>query len=198
MRNALRALSNIQTGVPGNLPAHLGLAYNAWAPIVSSGDDRSKHGKVPDKLRMQNGTDRNPRADWLTKISEMPVSADYKRAFERWKSSFGPPGHILLEFTLDSRLLIGHGNPSATEVGLTVHHTWGTPLIPGPALKGLCANYTVSTYGPDDTTKVPWEHTIDTEKERADFQGVIWDGKHIKAGPGEVYRAIFGAPVTVI
>ena len=32
-------------------------------------------------------------------------------------------------------------------MGLTVHHTWGVPVIPGASLKGLCAHYTAATYG---------------------------------------------------
>lgn len=188
MRDALLPVCNIDQGVPTEIPDHLGLAYDAWAPVVSEGSDRSKHGKVPDK-----GTNDNisPRASWLEKLAGLQIAPYYAHAFERWKKSFAVPGHTLLDFTLDSRLLVGHGNPSATEVGLTVHHTWGAPVITGSALKGLCAHYTASIYGPDDLDILPWDQL---DKERAQFQGVLWDGKKIKAGPGGYYRALFGAP----
>lgn len=39
---------------------------------------------------------------------------------------------------LASSLAIGLGNETPLEVGLTVHHTYGMPVIPGSALKGLC------------------------------------------------------------
>jgi CRISPR-associated protein Cmr6 len=34
-------------------------------------------------------------------------------------------------FELTNRFLIGHGNASATDVGLSVHHTWGVSVILG-------------------------------------------------------------------
>ena len=170
MRRALRdALGN-------EVPDHLGLAYEAWGPV---GDD----GKVGD----------NDRRPWLKKLAGLAVSPDYARYFARWKASFASDGDRLAEFTLTSRLLIGHGNASAIDVGLTVHHTWGVPVIPGSALKGLVAHYVDATYGPADASKKPWEQEGD-ERVRANYQGVIWRRRRIARGPGAIYRALFGAP----
>jgi CRISPR-associated protein Cmr6 len=163
--------------IGGKVPGHLGLAYDAWAP-TEVGD-----GKVSD--------DR--RRPWLEKLAELAVSPDYARSFERWKGSFSATGDRLAELTLASRLLIGHGNASAIDVGLTVHHTWGVPVIPGSALKGLVAHYVDATYGPTDASKNPWEQQGD-ERVRADYQGVTRNGRRIERGPGVVYRALFGAP----
>lgn len=157
-------------------PDHVALAYDAWGPV---GDD----GKVPDARRAQ----------WLSDLAGIVVSPDYSRSFERWKASFSATGDRLAELTLASRLLIGHGNASAIDVGLTVHHTWGVPLIPGSALKGLVAHYVDATYGPTEPGKKPWEQQGD-ERARADYQGVIWNHRRIERGPGVVYRALFGAP----
>jgi CRISPR-associated protein Cmr6 len=74
-----------------------------------------------------------------------------------------------------------------------VHHTWGVPVIPGSALKGLVAHYVDATYGPTDPGKAPWEQLGD-ERVRADYQGVTWNGRRIERGPGAIYRALFGAP----
>jgi CRISPR-associated protein Cmr6 len=167
MRDVLRTIG---------VPEHLALAYDAWAPV---GDD----GKVND----------DARKSWLDRLAELEVSPDYARSFERWKASFKAPGDRLAKLTLESRLLIGHGNSSATDVGLTVHHTWGVPIIPGSALKGLVAHYVDATYGPTDADKKPWEQPGD-ERVRADYQGVTWKGRRIERGPGAVYRALFGAP----
>jgi CRISPR-associated protein Cmr6 len=90
-------------------------------------------------------------------------------------------------------LLIGHGNSSASGVGITVHHTWGVPVIPGSALKGLVAHYVDATYGPNEPDRKPWEQQGD-ERTRADYQGLTWRGRRIESGPGTVYRALFGAP----
>ncbi|MBL8695143.1 MAG: type III-B CRISPR module RAMP protein Cmr6 [Planctomycetes bacterium] len=157
-------------------PDHVGIAYDAWGPV---GDD----GKVPDARRAQ----------WLSDLAGIGVSPDYSRSFERWKASFSAPGDRLAELTLASRMLIGHGNASASGVGLTVHHTWGVPLIPGSSLKGLVAHYVDATYGPADPNRKPWEQEGD-ERVRANYQGVTWNGRRIERGPGAVYRALFGAP----
>lgn len=158
-------------------PDHVGLAYDAWAPV--GGD-----GKLPDEAR--------PR--WLGRLSRLHMSPDYHHAFKRWEKSFGLPGDRTFKLELQSRLLVGHGNSSATDVGLTVHHTWGVPVIPGSALKGLVAHYVDAVYGPDDPDRPPWEQPDDEQRYRARYQGVTWKSRRIHRGPGDIYRALFGAP----
>ncbi len=50
-------------------------------------------------------------------------------------------------FTLATkgRLAVGLGNASAMEIGLTLHHVYGVPIIPGQALKGLALRYANAT-----------------------------------------------------
>lgn len=167
----------LKNSIGGEIPDHVGLAYDAWAPTEVA------DGKVSD----------NKRRIWLEQLAELAVSPDYARSFERWKASFSNAGDRLAELTLASRLLIGHGNASAVDVGMTVHHTWGVPVIPGSALKGLVAHYVDATYGPTEPDKKPWELQGD-ERDRADYQGVTWNRRRIERGPGAVYRALFGAP----
>jgi len=160
------------------VPDHVGLAYGAWAWIANDGT-----GKIAD----------GDRASWLSALARRGISPDYARAFERWRSSFSAPGDRARELELRSRLLIGHGNPGPTDVGLTVHHTWGVPMIPGSALKGLLAHYVDAIYGPADPELPLWDQP-ETEREHARYQGVIWNGRRIQRGPSDVYRALFGAP----
>jgi CRISPR-associated protein Cmr6 len=143
------------------------------------GDD----GKVPDARR----------AEWLSALAALAVAPDYSRSFQRWKTSFSAPGDRVFELVLASRLLVGHGNSSAIDVGITVHHAWGVPVIPASALKGLVAHFVDATYGPNEPERRPWEQEGD-ERARADYQGVTWRGRRIERGPGAVYRALFGAP----
>jgi len=150
------------------LPDHAGLAYEVWAPFAS------ENGKIPDE----------DRSTWLEAIAEREPSPDYPKAYARWKASFGPPRDLTIEVVAAARLLVGHGNGSATDVGLTLHRTWGVPVIPGSALKGLLAHWVEATLGPADPS----------ESDRLPFAGVEWDGRRILRGPGEVYRALFGAP----
>lgn len=169
MRDALSALSK-------HPPDHLALAYDSWAPLGTDG-------KLAD----------TERQDWLSRITERELVEDYEDAFKVWKTSFGAPGDLHGELELQGRLLIGHGNSSATGMGITVHHTWGVPVIPGSALKGLVAHYIDAVYGPDDTAVAtpPWEPT---NGDRAAFQGLTWRGRRIQRGPGSTYRSIFGSP----
>lgn len=156
-------------------PVHPGLVYDVYAPIrseaaIETDEDR---GKIPDDLKNA----------WLSKIADQGVCEDYPNAYKRWRDSF--PGEKQEVVTFKSRLLIGHGNPSGSEVGLTVHRTWGVPVIPGSALKGLTAHYVETVYGPDRDN---------SDKERDDYRGVTWKERRIADGPGEVYRCLFGSP----
>jgi CRISPR-associated protein Cmr6 len=159
----------VRTALPERrLPDHAGLAYEVWAPFASA------DGKIPDELRSR----------WLEAIACLAPPADYPAAFARWKASFGQTGDEVVEVQAVSRLLVGHGNGSATDVGLTLHRTWGVPVIPGSALKGLLAHWVEATFGPADPS----------ESDRLPFAGVDWKDRRIVHGPGKVYRALFGAP----
>jgi CRISPR-associated protein Cmr6 len=153
--------------------SHLALAYDAWAPVAEDGED-------PGKVPPERGQREPFKSKWLDDLEHLPIDRDYRLAYARWKNSLQGSGRHCKEIKLASRLLVGHGNASATEVGLSVHHTWGVPVIPGSALKGLCAHYTAATYGRQD----------------APFSGPGWDKdrRRIEAPPGDYYRALFGAP----
>lgn len=64
--------------------------------------------------------------------------AAYEAAFTRWKAALEKSGAALLEAELVAPLAIGLGNAAPLEVGLSLHRTYGLPLLPGSALKGLC------------------------------------------------------------
>jgi len=62
----------------------------------------------------------------------------YKLAFERWKAM--TPGADA-DLDVRGRLIVGLGGENVLETGITLHHTYGIPVIPGSALKGLAAHY---------------------------------------------------------
>jgi CRISPR-associated protein Cmr6 len=179
MRKALRGICCPN----GPLSSHFALAYDAWAPVVDAHSDANKIGKVPDE----------DKGEWLNKLADLAINEHYRKFYDRWKASF--PGTQWKEIALASRLLVGHGNASATGVGLTVHHTWGVPMIPGSALKGLCAHYTAATYGLPGQEK---GNPAPSSEPRGDarFSGPKWEEgrRRIEASPGNYYRALFGAP----
>jgi CRISPR-associated protein Cmr6 len=84
-------------------------------------------------------------------------------------------------FELASRLLIGHGNASATDVGLSMHHTWGVSVILGSAMKELPAHYLNMFFGPANPSLPSWEQP-QVQRERATYQGIIWRDRRIERG----------------
>ncbi len=145
---------------------HFGLAYDVLAPSPS----------------LNNGDYETAREAWLSDCEKIAIAPDYARFYGQWVDSFaGDSLSSQREASLTSRLLVGHGNPSASEVGLTVHRTWGVPMIPGAALKGLTAHYVDAVYGGE---------AVEVE---ADFRRQAWNGPAESHGPGEHFGALFGA-----
>lgn len=71
----------------------------------------------------------------LEAIVQTPIGPAYPGAFQRWKAALKDA--VFLEATTRTPLAIGLGNSSPLENGLTLHHTYGVPYLPGSALKGL-------------------------------------------------------------
>ena len=80
-------------------------------------------------------------------------------------------------FEVAGRMIVGLGGSSVLETGLTLNHIYGTPIIPGSALKGLAAHYCSEVWG----------------KANPKFKGPQRDDKeNIVESAGEYYRFIFG------
>ncbi|MFE8601689.1 type III-B CRISPR module RAMP protein Cmr6 [Archangium violaceum] len=153
--------------LPGQVPSHAGLGYTRGAPLAVLREDPAA------------------RKKWLELLSQCGEPARYARAYRRWKDSFQGSDTLCFIVRAESRLLVGHGTSSATGVGLTLHHTWGVPVLPGSSLKGLTAHYVQNVYGPAPG---------DEEPEREPFRGTDWEHSRPSRAPGAVFRRLFGAP----
>ena len=71
----------------------------------------------------------------LKTIAGRRISPAYKAAFEAWQNY--QQQAVTMQATTSGPLATGLGNASPYEVGLTLHHTYGVPYLPGSALKGL-------------------------------------------------------------
>jgi len=71
-------------------------------------------------------------------IKNSKASSAYKAAFGRWERLAKARGSLVFREALKGPLALGLGNESVTEVGLTTHFTYGMPIIPGSAIKGIC------------------------------------------------------------
>jgi CRISPR-associated protein Cmr6 len=166
IRNAFPADATLATrGVH-----HVGLVYDLLGP----------------PLRHDGSVDQDKRGDWLDACENAAIDPDYRLFFERWRVSFPADETTFREVEATKRLLLGHGNPSISEVGITVDHTWGVPLLTGSALKGLLSHYLDATYGSDDAN----------DGERRTWRGPTWKDRRIPSGlgPGEYHGLLFGAP----
>lgn len=213
MREVLRRLM----AEAGCGPDHAGLAYDVWAPSGRRGDKDASDpagwdawlnwlaGPVDgrdgrDGPDGRDGRDGRDDRDDRSRGKRLRGPDGYACAFKRWEASLQDDRTLCFVAEARGRLLVGHGNPAPTEVGLTLHRTWGVPVIPGSALKGLTAHYVQTTFGPDlDLDQPTGPHPRDPahpQPDRAPFQGVRWDkqGVRILQGPGELYRRLFGAP----
>ncbi|MBX6351582.1 MAG: type III-B CRISPR module RAMP protein Cmr6 [Clostridia bacterium] len=187
MRDRIRGVW--KAGRDGRGPGHLGLAYGAWAPVEPGTGKVSLDGKGAKAAR-----DGWTHSGWLSAVASIQIAKDYVHFYDLWRASLRPPRDGMLVLETRSRLLVGHGEPSATDVGLAVHHTWGAPVIPGSAVKGLLAHYVEVVYGPEDARTPAWRRDDPEDRERARYLGPAWRGARIERGPGDRYRALFGAP----
>jgi CRISPR type III-B/RAMP module RAMP protein Cmr6 len=82
----------------------------------------------------------------LQSIRREEIRSLYKIAFERWKQSL-PELSAACELQNAGRLIVGLGTENVLETGITLHHTYGLPVLPGSALKGLAAHYCDQVWG---------------------------------------------------
>jgi CRISPR type III-B/RAMP module RAMP protein Cmr6 len=73
----------------------------------------------------------------------------YQFAFGRWKSSL-PELTAASDLQTVGRLIVGLGTENVLETGIRLHHTYGMPILPGSALKGLAAHYCDQVLGVSD------------------------------------------------
>ncbi len=100
----------------------------------------------------------------------------YSAAFDRNLKSY-PEKTKTRNFRTWGRLIVGLGTKNVLETGLSLHHTYGVPYIPGSALKGLAAHYCDQILGSADSRFKLHENGGDSE-------------------PGAMYKTLFGSTET--
>jgi CRISPR-associated protein Cmr6 len=96
-----------------------------------------------DKMLAAEAPSSQEAGPHLRKIAGAPVPEGYPLAFAARRARIAAAADrgdaLLFEARTTSRLVIGLGAKGVLEMGLTLDRTWGTPYLPGSALKGLCA-----------------------------------------------------------
>lgn len=94
--------------------------------------------------------DPQEKQNLFSAVMDAAVNKDvlslYQMAFQRWSSRL-PSEPKPMELETANRLVIGLGSENVLEAGLRLHHTYGMPLLPGSALKGLAAHYCDQVWG---------------------------------------------------
>ncbi|MCA9066852.1 MAG: type III-B CRISPR module RAMP protein Cmr6 [Planctomycetaceae bacterium] len=122
----------------------------------------------------QSGDAKKSLLDAAKKAIASGSSKDaYQAAFDRWKNSLPDESRcVFYRLQTTTRLIVGLGGTNVTETGMTLHHTYGVPFIPGTALKAISARY----------ARQVWGATNDT-----------WKGGMVRGeAVGEHYGAMFG------
>lgn len=113
---------------------HLGLWVDKFLPEEPEGE--------------KNESAKAARGKHLRDAASIGAPEAYRLAFERRQHLFesvpcadDPEAMTLViaEAKAKGRLVVGLGEESVLEVGIHLDHTWGMPVIPGSALKGLAA-----------------------------------------------------------
>lgn len=108
-------------------PFHAGLVLDRYLPVPWNGQ--------PARFTSEQ------KGPWLSNFANK-ANAAYKAPDAPWRGWIQRLDHIYDDggsFFIKPRWrwIVGLGNQTALETGITLHHTYGVPYIPGSALKGL-------------------------------------------------------------
>ncbi|MGZ5434687.1 MAG: type III-B CRISPR module RAMP protein Cmr6 [Pyrinomonadaceae bacterium] len=78
------------------------------------------------------------------KASNPDLQTLYRAFFKRWKGTVADYGAKTRNAVVDGRIVVGLGSESVLETSITLHATYGVPVVPGSALKGLARHFASS------------------------------------------------------
>lgn len=120
------------------------MPFSKPTPTTHAGLWLDKYIKGFEKEREAKET---PQSCLVSEVAGISIPKDYKaytEFFERWKEALilaGVKDSQMKEAHVQGRLAVGLGGEAVLETAITLHRTYGTPYIPGSALKGLAASY---------------------------------------------------------
>lgn len=89
-------------------------------------------------------TQPTAKAQLVYEVSSLHQGASsdlYRGAYARWKNTMERSGAGLAKLTTLTPVIVGLSADSLLESHLTLDHTYGVPVLPGTALKGLASQY---------------------------------------------------------
>lgn len=156
---------------------HPGLLLQRYLTEQATGDG----GNSDEKRRLLNAA--------IHAAADKELQRLYAAAYGRWEGSL-PELTAANNFRSDGRLIVGLGSENVLETGIRLHHTYGLPILPGSALKGLAAHYCREVWG-QAAAEGSKRFARPTEAENEAYQTFL-QGKGEK--PGDNYfRLLFGS-----
>jgi|SRR5579859_2395845 len=90
---------------------------------------------------LADGADKDVRRQLVREVAAISDPELYTPFYRRWQAALAAQGAITAEAEVRGRMVVGLGAESVLETAVTLHRTYGVPLIPGSALKGLAAAF---------------------------------------------------------
>ncbi len=87
------------------------------------------------------GDDVEAKGNLVKQASQIKIAKAYESFYKKWKDALKSLAVELKEAKTLGRLAVNLGAEATLENSIALNRTYGTPLIPGSALKGLAANY---------------------------------------------------------
>lgn len=91
--------------------------------------------------QIEAGGEQEERRRLIQRLADATPPPIYDKAYRQWEQSLAHANTRTEVAHAHNGLLVGLGAESVLETALTLHHVYGTPLIPGDALKGLARHY---------------------------------------------------------
>jgi CRISPR-associated protein Cmr6 len=95
-------------------------------------------------LQEQKGSTLEPFVEHIRQTGEIKEPLAYAAFFNRWQTELEKAGAAVRQAEVVGRLAAGLGGETVIETGLTLHHTYGVPYIPGSSLKGAARAYAIA------------------------------------------------------
>lgn len=113
--------------------------------LVALGAESCQHaGLWADRYLPAHPPDRKDRKAYevfIEQVSAIHQPTFYPPLFDRWVAELAEREALTYRARTPYRIVAGLGRSSVIETGLTIHHTYGVPIIPGSSLKGAAAAY---------------------------------------------------------
>lgn len=167
------------------LEKHFEISQEAW-------EKARRQERNPEKIARK--AHQLSHSDWQRAVAELAEPIIYQRYFNDvwqplWEVEETAGRALCHKVKTNGRLVTGLGDASVLEVGLTLHHTYGVPYLPGSGLKGLAAAYAHQRLGAND----PQWKRVQKPGTRPVVSSIVSPNAPGDAKTsGEYYRTLFG------